>query len=313
MSRLEELGARLRETAGDLPVGHLAGAADRLRGALDLLAWIRHDSARGIGVAQLEFAVEHLEHALRSMIVAQEDVATYLTAIGLTGEASVAAESVRGSRLAAVDGDDDALVEPAEAAPLRRWWTDRVDMLTGYRSEHADPVARPAPAPSGRSGQGSNGSTRDRAAATDSTELLHRMAEHVGNGDRDRLRTDLRRVAAVTGLGLSALTPTALRRLAGEILGHPPGPEDLPAVRSATGGRIHDLLPNIDPQISDVLLARTCRVPVEPSGDDGQGAAPTHPADSAIAGGVLTGLMLRRAGRDPSVLDRFLGPEPVRA
>jgi hypothetical protein len=278
MSLLQDLGSQLRGAANDLPVTDLATTAERLRAAVERLAAIRHESSRGIGVVPLGQAVDHLEHALRALLVAQEDVAAYLVAIGLTSDA-VVTPPTRGRPAPARGGDaTPTRGEPAEAMP--RWWPARVDKLTGYEPEPASPAP-------------------DGSAAGDSTELLRRVAAHTG---RDGLRTELRRVPAATGLGLAALAPTALHRLAAEILGHPPGPADLPALRSAAGGPIRDLLPNLDPKVGEVLLARVCRAP-GPSG-----SPPAHPADSAIAGGVLTGVLLRRAGRGPSTLDRYLEP-----
>jgi hypothetical protein len=278
MSLLQDLGSQLRGAANDLPVTDLVAAADRLRAAVERLAAIRQESSRGIGVVPLGQAVDHLEHALRALLVAQEDVAAYLVAIGLTSDA-VVTPPTRGRPAPTVSGDATPIEsEPAEAMPA--WWPGRVDKLTGYEPEPTS-------------------STPDGSAAGDSTELLKRVAAHTG---RDGLRIELRRVPAATGLGLAALATTALHRLAAEILGHPPGPADLPALRSAAGGPVRDLLPNLDPKVGEVLLARVCRVP-GPSG-----SPPAHPADSAIAGGVLTGVLLRRAGRGPSTLDNYLEP-----
>lgn len=278
MSLLQNLASQLRGAANGLPVTELAATADRLRGTVERLAAIRHESSRGVGVVPLGQAVEHLEHALRALLVAQEDVAAYLVAIGLTSDA-VVTPPTRGRPAPARGGVATPVErEPAEAMPA--WWPVRVDKLTGYEPE---PVA----------------ATADGAAAGDSTELLKRVVTHTG---RDGLRTELRRVPAATGLGLAALAPTALHRLAAEILGHPPGPADLPALRSAAGGPVRDLLPNLDPKVGEILLARVCRAP-GPSG-----APSAHPADSAIAGGVLTGVLLRRTGRSPSTLDNYLEP-----
>jgi hypothetical protein len=278
MSLIQDLGSHLRGAANGLPVSELAATADRLRGAVERLAAIRHESSRGIGVVPLGQAVDHLEHALRALMVAQEDVAAYLVAIGLTSDV-VVSPPTRGRPVRAGAGAATSVEgEPVEAVP--GWWPVRVDNLTGYEPEPTS-------------------SMPDGSAAGDSAELLKRVAAHTG---RDELRTELRRVPASTGLGLAALAPTALHRLAAEILGHPPGPADLPALRSAAGGPVRDLLPNLDPKVGDVLLARVCRVP-GPSG-----SPPAHPADSAIAGGVLTGVLLRRAGRGPSTLDSYLEP-----
>jgi hypothetical protein len=283
VSLVQELGAQLRGAAESLPVGEVAGAAERLRGAVQLLAWVRHESVRGIGITPLTAAVDHLDQAIRALLVAQEDVAAYLAALGLAGDAVAVTQPVERSRPLPRPEDEEQPTEEerAQVAPLRGWWSARVDHLTGYD---------PEPAP-------------ERADDTDSAELLRRVAGHT---DRDALRTELRRVEAPAGLGLAALAPTAIRRLAGEILGHPPGPDDLPALRDLAGGRVRGLLPNADDTVADTLLGRVCRVPETRT-------TPTHPADSAIAGSVLTGVFLQRAGRDPSTLDRYLMPEPAHA
>jgi hypothetical protein len=285
MSLVQELGSRLRGAAEGLPVAEVAGAADRLRGAVELLAWVRHESVRGIGITPLTAAVDHLDQALRALMVAQDDVAAYLATIGLAGEAAAVAQPVERARpLPGPAGEPPTPEEQAQVAPLRRWWSVRVDELTGYE---------PEPAPE-----------RDQDAATGSADLLRRVAAY---SDRDALRTELRRVEAPVGLGLAALAPTAMRRLAGEILGHPPGPDDLPALREVARGRVRGLLPRLDDTVGETLLARICRLPSHPAG------TPAHPADPAIAGGVLTGIFLQRAGRDPSTLDRYLAPEPAHA
>ncbi|MGC9670212.1 hypothetical protein ACNTMW_27175 [Planosporangium sp. 12N6] len=311
-SLVEQLGTRLRTAADELPVGEVTAAADRLRGAVELLAWIRHESTRGIGVTPLAVAVEHLEHALRALLVAQEEVAAYLAAIGLAGDAAVVAGPEAPARRPPPRADAPAPGEGEPAARLRRWWAVRVDELTGYGQPRTGDRAA-AGEPDGAGGARERGRSRDAdgdpadGAAADSAELLRRVAGHAGGGDRAALRAELRRVTAATGLGLAALTPTALHRIAAEVLGHPPGPGDVAALRAAAGSRLRDLLPNLDPRVGEVLLARTCRVPVRPAGPDRPDPpAPPHPADSAMAGGVLTGLLLRRAGRDPSALDRYL-------
>jgi hypothetical protein len=87
-----------------------------------------------------------------------------------------------------------------------------------------------------------------------------------------------------------------LHRLAGDLLGHEPRPEDVPRLRSAAAGRVRSLLPGTPPAVLDTLLARICRAPAQPEGR-------THPADSAVTASVLTGVLLARLGRDASSLD----------
>jgi hypothetical protein len=126
----------------------------------------------------------------------------------------------------------------------------------------------------------------------------------VRSGDRARLGRDLHAVQASTGLGLSAVTPPVLHRLAGDLLGHEPRPDDLPRLRSAAAGRVRSLLPGTPPEVLDTLLARVCRAPAPAQ-------APAHPADSAVTAGVLTGVLLARLGRDAGTLHPS-APEPPR-
>ena len=95
-----------------------------------------------------------------------------------------------------------------------------------------------------------------------------------------------------------------LHRLAGDLLGHEPRPEDVPRLRSAAEGRVRSLLPGTSPAVLETLIARICRVPT-------QGGQPAHPADSAVTASVLTGVLLARLGRDAGTLDPST-PEPVR-
>jgi hypothetical protein len=95
-----------------------------------------------------------------------------------------------------------------------------------------------------------------------------------------------------------------LRRLAGDLLGHEPGPDDLQRLRGAAGGRVRSLLPGTPPAVLDTLLARICRTPQSEQ-------TPAHPADSAVTSSVLTGVLLARLGRDPETLDPG-APEPLR-
>ncbi|TNH21793.1 hypothetical protein FHG89_30720, partial [Micromonospora orduensis] len=124
-------------------------------------------------------------------------------------------------------------------------------------------------------------------------ELLRRVVGGVRAGDRDRLRTELRRAPADVGLGMAALAPPLLRELAGELLGHPPRAADLGRLRGELDGRVRDLLPGLPPPVLETLLTRVCRMP--PPRASGE---PPHAADSAVTAGVATGLLLARLGRD---------------
>lgn len=280
MSLLTELGAQVRATSDDLPAGLVAVAVDKLRAASDLLAWVRETSVDPLGVPQLGNAVEHAERAAHALHVAQDVLAGYLAAIGLAGEPPGPVEPDRTRPSPKADPPTErTVVEPAER-PLGSWWRSRVGELTG----------EPADEPAGQEGHG----------AADTDELLRQVAGNVRARDRRRLARDLRSVDAALGLSLSAVTPPVLHRLAGDLLGHEPRPQDLPQLRDAAAGRVRDLLPGGAPDAVDLLLARVCRAPVSPG-------TPSHPADSAVTAGVLTGVLLARLGRGP---DALASPDP---
>jgi len=291
MSLLQELGAQLRATSDELPTGLVSVAMERLRSATELLNWVRQTSVDPIGVPQLGNATEHAEHAAAALRLAQDAIAAYLAALGLAADASAPPDRDWKAGLekkkqpdepAGPPGEQDRQPPPEKLGP---WWRERVEKLTGE-----------APPPAEQS------QARERPA--DTAELLRKVAAGVRSGDRARLGRDLHGVNAATGLGLSAVTPPVLHRLAGDLLGHEPGPDDLPRLRGAAGGRVRSLLPGTPPAVLDALLARICRTPPPEQ-------APAHPADSAVTASVLTGVLLARLGRDPATLDPG-APEPLR-
>src|SRR5436190_520334 len=84
MSLIEELGSSLSASSAELPLGELLSALDKLRAAAAGLAWVRQQSANPLGIPQLSGAIEHLEHTVHALRVAQDGVAGYLTGLGLT-------------------------------------------------------------------------------------------------------------------------------------------------------------------------------------------------------------------------------------
>jgi hypothetical protein len=86
MSLIEELGGRLSASSTELPMGELLTALDRLRAAAAVLAWVRQQSSNPLGVPQLGGAIDHLEHTVHALRVAQDSVAGYLAVLGLTTE-----------------------------------------------------------------------------------------------------------------------------------------------------------------------------------------------------------------------------------
>ncbi|GAA2534033.1 hypothetical protein [Winogradskya humida] len=287
MSLLQELGAQLRATSEELPTGLVSIARERLNSAAELLNWVRQTSVDPLGVPQLGNAVEQAESAAAALRLAQDAIASYLAAVGLTGEAAAPPDTDYKAALK----PDEAGISGAQKQPppekLGPWWQSRVAELTG---EAAPPEKQDGTPQQGRSG--------------DTAELLRRVAAGVRSGDRARVGRDLHEVDAATGLGLSAVSSPVLQRLAADLLGHEPGPDDLKRLQSAAGGRVRALLPGTPPDVLDTMLARICRSPVTSSD-------PAHPADSAVTAGVLTGVLLARLGRDPSTLDPK-APEPLR-
>jgi hypothetical protein len=302
MSLLQELGAQLRATSDELPTGPVTVALEKLRSATELLNWVRQTSVDPIGVPLLGNAVEHAERASAALRVAQDAIAAYLAQLGLAGESGAqpdrdwrAGLQENGDRPRPPQGRDaqgrDAPgpaggEPPPQPEKLGPWWQQRVAALTGEPPPKPEEVARQHPS---------------------TAELLRRIAGDVRSGDRARLGRDLYQVDAATGLGLSAVTPPVLRRLAGDLLGHEPRADDLNRLRTAVTGRVRSLLPGTSPAVLDTLLARICRAPAQVVAD---GRAGGHPADDAVTASVLTGVLLARLGREPGSLDPA-APEPL--
>jgi hypothetical protein len=158
----------------------------------------------------------------------------------------------------------------------------------------------------GRAGAGGAGTGGDAAGGGvgEPPELLRRIARHARSGNREALRRELATVSAPVGLGLAAISPPVLHRLAGDLLGHQPRAADLAALTNTTREPVRALLPKLPAGVVDTLLARVCRIP--PPRESGP---PAHPADSAVTSAVLVGVLLSRLGRDPDSL-RADAPAP---
>jgi hypothetical protein len=303
VSLVEEFGARVHGAADELPLGSVTLAVQRLRVGLELLQWVRQSSVQEVGVVHLANASEQLEQVALALRTAQDSVAAYLTAIGLSYDAAPTPD--HSWRQGLRPEPPPAAGRPeVEAAPLGRWWAARVDEATGHQPEPAR--------------------TDDREAATDPGELLRRVAAPVRSGDRGRLREELRRVPAPVGLGLSAITPALARHLATDLLGHEPEAADLPELTRQARQPVRELLPGVPEHVLPTLLARVCRMPPparerreeeqpsdrsgeqpprqRPGGEPAQEPEPTHPTDPAVTWAVLTGVLLHRLGRDPDTL-----------
>jgi hypothetical protein len=289
MSLIQEVGAQLRATSDDLPTGLVTLAMEKLRAATEILMWVREESVDPVGVPQLGSATEHAERAAAALRLAQDAIAGYLAAVGLAGDASAAPDRDWRAGLERAAPKAEGAPRPDRPEQLGPWWQERVAQLTGEPAPAADETAAA------------------RRDGTDTAELLRRVASGVRAGDRARLGRDLHSANAATGLALSAVTPPVLHRLAGDLLGHEPRPDDVARLRSAAEGRVKSLLPGTSPAVLDNLIARICRVPAQ--GNREQPA--THPADSAVTASVLTGVLLARLGRGADALDPA-APEPLR-
>ncbi|MEW1588707.1 hypothetical protein AB0283_25050 [Micromonospora vinacea] len=274
MSIIEDVGGQVRAATEEFPVALLGQALEKFGLAAERLRWVRQESANPMGVPELSAATEHAESAGYALRVAQEQLSTYLTAIGLGADGAPAPrpEQRAPRHDTPASGPTPVTPEPAEQVRMRRWWSVRVAELTGGR-------------------EGTDDEPDERV--DDSQELLRRVVGGVRSGDRDRLRKELRRAPADVGLGMAALAPPLLRELAGELLGHPPRATDLGRLRGELDGRVRDLLPGLPPPVLETLLTRVCRMP--PPRASGE---PPHAADSAVTAGVATGLLLARLGRD---------------
>lgn len=299
-SLVEQVGAQVRATADELPLDIITVAVERLRLATELLIWVRRESQNPMGVPELAGATEHLEQAGHALQVGQSALGEYLAAIGLGYDSTAPPDS--GWRVALDEPDrasDRGKPDAPAVSPLRRWWSERVDELADRRDD----------AKGERDGAKTDRQRDDEAerreAARGSVDLLRRVGRHVRGGNREQLRRELRRVEAPVGLGLSAITPPVLRHLVTDLLGHEPGPADLGRLTEQVRGRVRELLPRLPDDVLGTALARICRVPPQqwPKPQSQDGSAGPHPTDPAVAGAVITGVLLQRLGRDPADLD----------
>ncbi len=266
MSLVEEVGAQVRAGTNELPVAAVTTALARLRAGLDLLRTARQQSDHDLGTGQLAVATEHLENAGRALIVAQEQLTGYLTAIGLTGNTppgSVPEGGGRGDR--PVRGSSSTPGGTGEKVP-GDWWSARVAVLTG--TPESD----------------------ERSGPTEPDELLRLVTARVSLGDRTGLAAELGSVRAHVGLALAALAPDKVYEAVVRLLGRAPVAEDLPRLSGTARASVGALLPGLPDEAISAQLARACRAPVQASG------TPIHPADSAVAGAVLAGVLQGAAG-----------------
>ena len=271
MSLLTEVADRIRALHADLPLAQAYRAGERLRMAGDRLGYVL-DTARGDpATAGLAASLAHLERATTALCRARDELDRYLAGIGTAGAGAGAGAGGVPSAVP-VPATEPVPETPADGTP--GWWLARVGRLT------RQPGAVP-------------GGTGDRVA--DSAYLLHATVTRALAGQRTRLYRGLAAAEPVAGLGLTALVPPVVDRLATELLGHRPAPGDLPALRTATRSHLRVLLPGLEPAAVEQLLARYCRVRVA-------GAAP-HPVDRAVAGAVVVAGLLYALRRTPAEVE----------
>jgi hypothetical protein len=300
MSLLTELGAQLRATSDELPTGLVTAALERLRSATEQLTFVRQASVDPIGVPLLGNATEHAERAAAALRIAQDAIAAYLAVLGLSADAPPPPQPGRrtgpeesSGRLGPATGAPPPPPDgrpPAPPEPDGRW-RQRVSELTGEPPPPPEKVAARHPS---------------------TAELLRTVAADVRSGDRALLGRHLQTVDGAAGRRLSTVTPPVLRRLAGDLLGHEPRPEDLPRLRTAVSARARSLLPGAPAGKLDAMLARICRSRADERADrPADGPRPHDDTDDdAVTGSVLAGVLLARLGRDPATLDP--SPEPSR-
>lgn len=302
MSAVDELGARVRRAADELPVDLVARAVERLRAASELLLVARQQADRPGAVPGVAGALERAEHAGYALRTARGHLATYLAAIGLGATAPAPGGGPRPAPVPTVARRAPVKPEPVAAPSAPDWWARRVAALTD------EPVSD------------------ERAAGdTDPERLLRQVADAVRDEDRSAVSAALAAAPAPVGLRLAALTPPPLRQLAADWLGHPPTVADVPRLTKAVAGRIRELLPGLPASVLDTLVVRVCRAPstdppaahpadrpTEHAANQAAERPAAHPADAPVAGAVLTGVLLRLMDRAPEELDKILAEVATR-
>jgi hypothetical protein len=284
MSLVTDLAGQIRLAREELPVAQVAAAAERLRMAGGLLAWVMHSTGETARVPQLGAASERLDAAAGLMRAAQDALEAYTSALG------VPADPVGDGPLLVA-----AIPNPRNGSQLNDWWAERVRELAGR--DALDEVVTPA-----GNGKPSSMSTSD--AAPSSTDLLQRLASAALNGLPARLHRELTNAGPAVGLGLAAVAPPLLRHLAAELVGHSPRLEDLARVRRAAMVHV-GLLPNLPGEAAEEVVSRICHAAFQRNADRG----PTHPVDAAAAAALLTAGLLSATQRDAADLTAVVSEE----
>ncbi|NUO55191.1 MAG: hypothetical protein HOV71_19370 [Hamadaea sp.] len=284
MSLVQDLGDQLRVVREDLPIVEVSAAAERLRMAGGLLAWVMHATGDPQRVPQLGGAADRLESAAGLMRSAHDALDAYALALGLAADSVGTAQSWGAS----------APVVPTQGrsadVPLSDWWAERVRVLAGR--DALDDLVTSA--------------TTDDPAET-STELLRRCVSATLDERPAKLHRELASAGPAVGLGLAAVAPPLLRHLAAELVGHPPRLEDLARVRRAA--LVHrGLLPELSPEAAEEIVARVCHATPQRRSE----GSPTHPVDTAAAAVLVTAGLLAATGRGASELHAVVEEEQRR-
>jgi hypothetical protein len=284
MSLVQDLADQLRAVREDLPIAEVSAAAERLRMAGGLLAWVMHATGDPNRVPQLGGAADRLESAAGLMRSAHDAIDAYSLALGMAAD-PVGAPSSWGA---------SAPIVPTQArttdVPLSDWWSERVRVLAGR--DAVDGLL--------------TSSTTDDPAET-SVELLRRCVSATLDERPAKLHRELASAGPAVGLGLAAVAPPLLRHLAAELVGHPPRLEDLAKVRRAALVHV-GLLPELSPEAAEEIIARVCHATPQRRGE----GVPTHPVDSAAAATLVVAGLLTAAGRGASELHAVVEEEQRR-
>jgi hypothetical protein len=273
MSLVQDLADRLRAAHDQLPVAEITAAAERMRAATALMAWVLHHSSRPDAVPSLGNAAERLDHAAAALRAAQDSLDSYSLAIG------IAVDSYPDNRLPAVPGQ----VQRAHSVDhqLADWWSTRVCHLTGH------PMIE-------KRGEG----------AESSTELLALCVDTALEADTAALHRHLVSAGPAVGLGLAAVAPPLLRHLALDLVGHAPRLEDLARVRRAALPLLAKVLPELTPDPGEEIIARVCHAQPQR-----KGSQPNHPTDVAVASALLVAALLKATGRSGDELSKVVEQE----
>lgn len=273
MSLVQDLADRLRAANDQLPVAQVTAAAERMRAASSLLAWVLHQSARPADLPSLGTAAQRLDHAAAALRAAQDSLDAYCLAIGVAFDASA------DGRLPALPTALPAQVQrvPQVDHQLADWWAKRVCQLTQLPPDLS------------------------QKGADSSTELLTDCVKAALENDTAALHRALISAGPAVGLGLAAVAPPLLRHLATELAGHPPRLEDLARVRRAALPLLAKVLPELMPDPGEEIIARVCHAQPQR-----KGSQPCHPTDVAIASALLVAALLRATGHSVDELSKVV-------